>query len=193
MLQRWWEYEQTLYSKTPLRRPVLLEHQLDFRIDDMRLVGRIDRIDMIHTESSVRYEIIDYKSGKPKAYSDMLNGFMKKEGKELSNFQVPIYLLGLNQPEWQLTPAADMLTLFYLGQSDKHSQLRSVYVVDQPTGFIKSGNSHVGLNVSTSDLHGSIRHDLINIMAQMRMSPYPAKPSRQCMYCPFTHICDDAQ
>lgn len=193
MLQRWWQYEQELYTKIPNRRPILLEHQLDFRIEGMRIVGRIDRIDMVHMGSYVRYEIIDYKSGKPKAYSDLLNGFMKKEGKELSNFQIPIYLLGLNQPGWQLTPAADTLTLFYLGQGEKNSQLRSVYVVDKATEFVKSGNSHIGLNVSINDLHGVIQQDLLRIMHQMRHAPYPAKPSRQCMYCPFTHICDDAQ
>jgi RecB family exonuclease len=193
MLQRWLQYEQDLYTKTPNRRPILLEHQLDFRIEGMRIVGRIDRIDMVPMGSSMRYEIIDYKSGKPKAYSELLNGFVQKDGKELSNFQIPIYLLGLSQPEWQLTPAADTLTLFYLGQGEKNGQLRSVHVVDQATGFIKMGNSHVGLNIAARDLHGVIQQDLLSIMHQMRHAPYPAKPSRQCMYCPFTHICDEAQ
>lgn len=193
MLQRWWQYEQGIYTSTPNRRPILLEHQLDFSIDGMRIVGRIDRIDMVHMGTYIRYEIIDYKSGKPKAYSDLLNGFLSKAGKQLSNFQIPIYLLGLNQPGWQLTPAANMLTLFYLGQGDKNNQLRSVYLHAETTGFIKSGNSHIGLHVAVTDLHGIIRDDLITIMRQMRMAPYPAIPSRQCMYCPFTHICDESQ
>jgi len=194
MLQRWWEYERALHDMHPNRRPILLEHQLDFRIEEMRIVGRIDRIDMIHMGSHIRYEIIDYKSGKPKAYSELLNGFMRKEGKQLSNFQIPIYLLGLNQPSWQLTPAADTLTLFYLGKStDKNGQLRSTSISDTQTGFIKSGNSHVGINLSSSDLDGVIRQDLVNTMQQMRYAPYPTQPSRLCSYCPFTYICDDAQ
>lgn len=194
MLQRWWEYERALYTKTPNRRPMLLEHQLDYSLDGMRILGRIDRIDMVHMGSSIRYEIIDYKSGKPKPYSELLNGFMSKAGKQLSNFQIPIYLLGLTQANWQLTPAADTLTLFYLGKSsDKNGQLRSTYVSDAPTAFIKSGNAHVGLNLCTTDLHGVVTHDLVTTMQQMRFAPYPAQPSRLCSYCPFTHICDDAQ
>jgi RecB family exonuclease len=193
MLQRWWAYERALYDIHPNRRPILLEHQLDFSIDGMRIVGRIDRIDMVHMGNEVRYEIIDYKSGKPKAYSDLLNGFMSKAGKQLSNFQIPIYLIGLNQPSWQLTPAADTLTLFYLGQGDKNSQLRSVYVTEKATGFIKSGNTHIGLNLSATDLYGVVQHDLVRIMQQMRVAPYPATPSRQCTYCSYTHICDESQ
>lgn len=193
MLQRWWQYEQELSVKSVHRRPILLEHQLDFSIEGMRIVGRIDRIDMIHTGSSARYEIIDYKSGKPKDYSELLNGFVKKDGKELSNFQIPIYLLGLNQPGWQLTPAAETLTMFYLGQSEKNSQLRIVHVGDQATGFLKAGNSHIGLHIAKNDLHGVIQQDLLRIMHQMRHTPYPAKPSRSCMYCPFTQICDESQ
>lgn len=193
MLQRWWQYEQALHADSSQRRPILLEHQLDFSIEGMRIVGRIDRIDMVQMGSSARYEIIDYKSGKPKPYSELQNGFLRTPGKQLSNFQIPIYLIGLNQPSWQLTPAATMLTLFYLGQGDKNNQLRSVYLHEQTTGFIKSGNSHIGLNVSMTDLQGVIRDDLLAIMHQMRMAPYPATPSRQCMYCPFTHICDESQ
>lgn len=194
MMQRWWEYEQALYATYPHRRPLLLEHQLDFTIEGMRIMGRIDRIDAIHLGNTMRYEIIDYKSGKPKAYSELLYGFVVKEGKELSNFQIPLYLLGVNQPSWQLTPAADGLTLFYLGKSsDKNGQLRSISITDTATQIRTAGRSHVGIDVAASDLNGSIQQHLLRIMTQMRFAPYPTKPGRLCSYCPFIQICDDAQ
>lgn len=194
MLQRWWEYECALYERQPQRRPVLLEHQLDFDLNGMRILGRVDRVDMIHLGTTVRYEIIDYKSSKPKDYSELLNGFVRRADKPLSNFQIPIYLLGTSQPSWHLTPAADTLTLFYLGQNSKNNgQLRTISVTDTATDIRKSGKMHVGIDLNKDALHGSIQRDLIALMQQMRIAPYPTQPSRQCGYCQFMHICDDAQ
>ena len=194
MLRRWWEYERALYEQHPNRRPLLLEHQLDFQLDGMRILGRVDRVDVVHLGTTMRYEIIDYKSSKPKDYSELLNGFMRRTDKPLSNFQIPIYLLGTHQQSWHLTPAADTLTLFYLGQNSKNNgQLRTISLSDTATDIRKSGKMHVGIDLQRDALHGSIQRDLIAIMQQMRVAPYPTQPSRQCGYCQFMHICDDAQ
>jgi hypothetical protein len=63
---------------------------------------------------------------------------------------------------------------------------------NQPTNILMSGRSHIGIQLSTSDLNGTIALQLDHIMDQMRQTPYPTTPSRGCNYCPFAVICDDA-
>jgi ATP-dependent helicase/DNAse subunit B len=162
----------------------------------LRINARIDRIDRVTTSTETYYEIIDYKSGTPKAYSALLKAFLPKNDEKSTNYQIPLYLLGLSQPEWNLTPAATQMRMYYLAipkpEDTARDPTRVTILADQPTNILMSGRSHVGIQLNTSDLHGTIALQLDRIMDQMRQTPYPTTPSRGCNYCPFTLICDDA-
>lgn len=196
LLARWVEIEQMLHQQVT-RRPVLLEHQLSMTLNGKRINARIDRIDLVTISSTESYyEIIDYKSGTTKAYSALLKAFLPKNDEKPTNYQIPLYLLGLSQPEWNLTPAATQMRMYYLAitkpEEATKDPTRVTILSNQPTGILMNGKSHVGIQLSTSDLHGTIALQLDHIMDQMRQTPYPTTPSRGCNYCPFALICDDA-
>lgn len=195
MLARWVAIEHALHKQTT-RQPVLLEHQLSMTLNGKRINARIDRIDRVTTSTETYYEIIDYKSSKTKPYSDLLKAFLPKTDEKPTNYQIPLYLLGLSQPEWNLTPAATQMRMYYLAipkpEDAAKDPTRVTILGNQPTGILKQGNSHVGIQLSTIDLHGTITLQLDRIMDQMRQTPYPTTPSRGCNYCPFALICDDA-
>ncbi|MCX6014580.1 MAG: PD-(D/E)XK nuclease family protein [Chloroflexales bacterium] len=196
LLERWVTIEHALH-KQAIRRPVLLEHQLSMTLNGKRINARIDRIDLVTISSTERYyEIIDYKTSKTKAYSDLLKVFLPKNDEKPTNYQIPLYLLGLTQPEWSLTPAATQMRMYYLGipkPADAAKDPTRVTILgEQPTNILKQGNSHIGIQLATSDLHGTIALQLDRIMEQMRQTPYPTTPSCGCNYCPFALICDDA-
>jgi CRISPR/Cas system-associated exonuclease Cas4 (RecB family) len=196
MIERWVTIEQALHKQTT-RQPVLLEHQLSMTLNGKRINARIDRIDRVTISSTESYyEIIDYKSGKTKPYSDLLKAYLPQNDEKPTNYQIPLYLLGLSQPEWNLTPAATQMRMYYLGipkpEEAAKDPTRVTILADQPTNILMSGRSHVGIQLNTSDLHGTIALQLDRIMDQMRQTPYPTTPSRGCNYCPFALICDDA-
>lgn len=59
------EYFKEIYK--PTENPISLERQFDYAIDDFKITGRIDRIDLLEEKDGVKYvEIIDYKTGKAK-------------------------------------------------------------------------------------------------------------------------------
>jgi len=196
LIERWVTVEQSLQQQVT-RQPVLLEHQLSMTLNGKRINARIDRIDRVTISSTESYyEIIDYKSGTTKPYSDLLKAYLPQNDEKPTNYQIPLYLLGLSQPEWHLTPAATQMRMYYLGipkPADAAKDPTRVTIIgNQPTKILKQGNSHVGIQLSTSDLHGTIALQLDRIMDQMRQTPYPTTPSRGCNYCPFALICDDA-
>jgi ATP-dependent helicase/DNAse subunit B len=195
MLERWITIEQTLHAQAT-RRPVLLEQQLSMTLNGKRINARIDRIDLVTTSSGSYYEIIDYKSSKAKAYSELLKAYLPQNDEKPTNYQIPLYLLGLSQPEWNLTSAATQMRMYYLGipkpEDAAKDPTRVTILENQPTKILKQGNSHVGIQLSTSDLHGTIALQLDRIMDQMRQTPYPTTPGHGCNYCPFALICDDA-
>jgi len=195
MLGRWITIEQTLHAQAT-RRPVLLEQQLSMTLNGKRINARIDRIDLVTTSSGSYYEIIDYKSSKAKAYSELLKAYLPQNDEKPTNYQIPLYLLGLSQPEWNLTSAATQMRMYYLGipkpEEAAKDPTRVTILENQPTKILKQGNSHVGIQLSTSDLHGTIALQLDRIMDQMRQTPYPTTPGHGCNYCPFALICDDA-
>ncbi len=196
LIERWVTVEQSLQQQVT-RRPVLLEQQLSMTLNGKKINARIDRIDLVTISSTESYyEIIDYKSGSTKAYSDLLKAFLPANDSKPTNYQIPLYLLGLSQSDWNLTPAATQMRMYYLAiPSEKNADrdpTRVTILGDLPTGILKKGNSHIGIKLATSDLHGTIARQLDRIMDQMRQTPYPTTPSRGCNYCPFALICDDA-
>lgn len=52
------------YKQTFLGKPTFLEKSFKLKIDDVKLIGRIDRIDNLENDKSL--ELIDYKTGKAK-------------------------------------------------------------------------------------------------------------------------------
>lgn len=196
MIAHWVTIEQALHTQAT-RRPVLLEQQFSMTLNGKKINARIDRIDCVTISSTESYyEIIDYKSSSPKAYSELLKAFLPSNDDKPTNYQIPLYLLGLAQPEWHLTPAATQMRMYYLAipkeKEAAKDPTRVTILIDQSTSMRKKGNSHIGIQLSTSDLHGTIARQLDRIMEQMRHTPYPTTPSRGCNYCPFALICDDA-
>ncbi len=195
LIERWVAIEQSLHNESN-RRPVMLEQQLSMTLNGKKINARIDRIDCVTIGSQTFYEIIDYKSSKTKAYSDLLKAFLPKHDDDKpTNYQIPLYLLGLSQPEWHLTPAATQMRMYYLGDTaaiNADKATRVTILGEQPTSILTQGRSHIGIKLATSDLHGTIARQLDRIMDQMRQTPYPTTPSRGCNYCPFALICDDA-
>ena len=165
-------------------------------LNGKKINARIDRIDLVTISSTESYyEIIDYKSGTTKAYSELLKAFLPSNDSKPTNYQIPLYLLGLAQPEWHLTSAATQMRMYYLGDASAINADKATRVTilgEQSTSILKQGKSHIGIQLATSDIHGTIALQLDRIMDQMRQTPYPTTPSRGCNYCPFALICDDA-
>lgn len=202
LLERWAHHEQRRWEARPYRRPVLLEQRLFFRTRHHQVVARIDRIDM---GANMECEIIDYKTGSDKSYSELCKEFTVTEALQAKNFQIPLYVYGTRTPEWQLTQPAQAMTLMYIKEpkggnkeaSESSTNLEErtfhVHVGDQPSSLLTgSHRKHIGYTINEADLTQHIIPHADEVMTRMLSTPYPTKSGRHCAYCAFTTICDDA-
>jgi RecB family exonuclease len=71
-------------------QPVWFERQFDFRLGPHHLRGRVDRVDRLGGAEEVEYELIDYKTSRPKSAEDLRE-----------DIQLSLYALAARE-DWQL-------------------------------------------------------------------------------------------
>lgn len=200
LIARWAIHEQQRWEAHPHRRPGLLEQTVQFHTGPYHIIARIDRIDI---NAALECEIIDYKTGGDKRYSELAEEFTVTEALQAKNFQIPLYLYGMRQSTWNLTKPAHSMTLMYIKEPKETAQKsneanhsleeRTFHVSNDSSDIIVgSRNKHVGYNINAIDLAHTIIPHANEVMARMLSTPYPTKPGRHCAFCAFTTICDDA-
>jgi len=96
-LRRYWELDRARESE-----PVSFERSFSFHIGPHLLRGRVDRVDRL---PDGRFELIDYKTGKPKTETDLRE-----------DVQLSIYQMGANEA-WGLETAAQ--SYYYVLENEK--------------------------------------------------------------------------
>ena len=71
-------------------KPVWFERQFDFRLGPHHLRGRVDRVDRLGGAAEAEYELIDYKTSRPKSVEDLRE-----------DIQLSLYALAARE-DWQL-------------------------------------------------------------------------------------------
>jgi len=71
-------------------KPVWFERQFDFRLGPHHLRGRVDRVDRLGGADEAEYELIDYKTSRPKSVEDLRE-----------DIQLSLYALAARE-DWQL-------------------------------------------------------------------------------------------
>jgi CRISPR/Cas system-associated exonuclease Cas4 (RecB family) len=71
-------------------QPVWFERQFDFRLGPHHLRGRVDRVDRLATGADAEYELIDYKTSRPKSAEQLRD-----------DIQLSLYALAARE-DWQL-------------------------------------------------------------------------------------------
>jgi RecB family exonuclease len=71
-------------------QPVWFERQFDFRLGDHHLRGRVDRVDRLAGDCGVEYELIDYKTSRPKSAEQLAD-----------DVQLSLYALAARE-DWKL-------------------------------------------------------------------------------------------
>ena len=192
-LERWAEFESEKMAADGERQPVLLEVPFTLTIGSYRVIGRIDRIDAIHTKAGVSYELIDYKTGTSSngSLAAQTKKFLPEAGETAADYQLPLYALGAMRglKDFNLTP--NRLSYVFLDslergkRGDFSAEARRTLSLEVGSEL----NRKQGM-IPPNMLQNEITAGLIQTMNNMSVSPYPAKPGRYCDWCDFRAACD---
>jgi DNA helicase-2/ATP-dependent DNA helicase PcrA len=113
-LRRYWELDRRRESE-----PVSFERSFSFHIGPHLLRGRVDRVDRL---PDGRYELIDYKTGKPKTETDLRE-----------DVQLSIYQMGAREA-WGIETAAQ--SYYYVLENEKVPVAHSEEELDRVRGTV---------------------------------------------------------
>jgi ATP-dependent helicase/DNAse subunit B len=185
ILLRFWLNEQ---EQLKISYPYLVEFSFGeekdyFCIDELRLVGRIDRIDRLWESDSFLF--FDYKTGKIPDLEDINKGL---------SFQIPVYLMALadyfdQQDSVKLTTGVGG----YYAVSDREVKLKTFYGSASVEHLVKSRrNSFFNNSELQEELH-SIRIRIHQIDRSIKEGKFPLPQidpaDVPCKWCDFKKIC----
>ena len=193
VLDDWAEFEVTGLPDRAARRPVLLEVPFTLHLGGLRLRGRIDRIDEVHTADGVIYEIVDYKTGTSGSDSStkLIARFLPEPDQPPTDYQLPLYALALQQGVEVITQLPRRLSLLFVELLQKGKRgnygaaaCRTLSLVDEPDLDLNKGRVPIAL------LQDDITLGVQTTLTRMSASPYPPQPGFHCAWCSFRAACE---
>lgn len=151
------------------------EFIIDVGGDNIRLTGKIDRIDKIIDEE--KYILIDYKSGSSGIYDiDSMRAGI--------SLQIPLYMLAQREKN---------IVLSMYGQIKKSEFLSKIGVIDQTSLITKSNKGAITIHEKEELLDNTRKHikDIVDNICSADFSVNPKECSSYCIYrdiCRYDHL-----
>ena len=146
------------------------EFLLDIEERDIKLTGKIDRIDKILDED--KYILIDYKSGSSGIYGidSMIEGV---------SLQLPIYMLSQEEKN---------IVLAMYGEIKNSKFTWKIGVIDQ-TSIITKKNKGAISTQEKDDLMKITKENIVNIVSEINKANFSVNPKECSSYCIYKEIC----